>query len=59
VIPDIEVQDLPQDIVRAVDAQLDRGIAELQKSLAQHPPQKRDFGGIPDRSRKAFEKREP
>ena len=27
--------------------------------VLQHPAAKRDFGGIPDRSRKAFEKREP
>jgi tricorn protease len=59
VIPDIEVQDLPQDLTRAIDAQLDRGLTEIQKLLAQHPPQKRDFGAIPDRSRKAFEQREP
>jgi tricorn protease len=59
VIPDIEVQDLPQDIIRAIDAQLDRGLTEIQRMLAQHPPQTRDFGAIPDRSRKAFESREP
>ena len=59
VIPDIEVQNLPQDVARGVDAQLDRGIAEVQRLMSEHPPAKRDFGGIPDRSRKAFEKREP
>ena len=59
VIPDIEVQNLPQDVARGVDAQLDRGLAEIQRLLAQHPPPKRDFGSVPDRSRKAFEKREP
>lgn len=59
VIPDIEVTDLPQDVARGVDAQLDRGISEVQRLMVQHPAAKRDFGGIPDRSRKAFEKREP
>jgi tricorn protease len=59
VIPDIEVQNLPQDVARNVDAQLDRGLAELQKLMAQNPAPKRDFGQVPDRSRKAFEKREP
>jgi len=59
VIPDIEVQNLPQDLARGIDAQLDRGISEVQRLMAQHPAAKRDFGQIPDRSRKAFEKREP
>jgi tricorn protease len=59
VVPDIEIQNLPQDVVRSVDAQLDRGLTEIQRLLAQHPPQNRDFGAIPDRSRKAYEKREP
>ncbi len=59
VVPDIEVQNLPQDIVRAIDAQLDRGLTELQRLMTLRPPTKRDFTQIPDRSRKAFEKREP
>lgn len=59
VVPDIVVQDLPQELARAIDAQLDRGIAEVQRLLTVRPPPTRDFGGIPDRSRKAFEKREP
>jgi tricorn protease len=59
VIPDIEVQNLPQDVARGTDAQLDRGLTEVQRLMAQHPATKRDFGQVPDRSRKAFEKREP
>jgi tricorn protease len=59
VIPDIEVQNLPQDIARGIDAQLDRGVTELQRLMAQRPAPKRDFGAVPDRSRKAYEKREP
>jgi tricorn protease len=59
VIPDIEVQNLPQDVARAYDAQLERGITEVQRLLVERPPPKRDYGGVTDRSRKAFEKREP
>jgi len=59
VIPDIEVQNLPQDVQRGVDTQLDRGLTEVQRLMVQHPAAKRDFGGVTDRSRKAFEKREP
>jgi tricorn protease len=59
VIPDIEVQNLPQDVARGSDAQLDRGLSEVQRLMTQHPATKRDFGQVPDRSRKAFEKREP
>jgi tricorn protease len=59
VIPDIEVQNLPQDVARAFDAQLERGIAEVQRLMVDRPAPRRDFSGVPDRSRKAFEKREP
>jgi tricorn protease len=59
VIPDIEVQNLPQDVVRAVDTQLDRGLTEVGRLMVQHPAPRRDFGQVPDRSRKAFEQREP
>jgi tricorn protease len=56
VVPDIEVTDLPQDVVRGVDAQLDRGISEVQTLMAQHHPLDRKYGPVPDRSRKAFAK---
>ena len=46
-------------MARGVDAQLDRVLTEVQRLMAAHPAAKRDFGGVPDRSRKAFEKREP
>lgn len=59
VIPDIEVQNPPQDVMRGIDTQLDRGLTEVQRLMTQHPAPKRDFGGVPDRSRKSFEKREP
>ncbi len=54
VIPDIEVQNLPQELARGKDTQLDRGIAEVLKLHAEHPPVKAEFGKIRDRSRKAF-----
>ncbi len=54
VIPDIEVQNLPQDLARGVDTQLDRGIAEVMKLHAEHPPLKPGFGKIRDRSRRGF-----
>ncbi|HEX4423337.1 MAG TPA: S41 family peptidase [Kofleriaceae bacterium] len=60
VVPDIEVQDLPQDLARGSDAQLDRGLGEVQRLMAQHPRVvPHDLGAVPDRSRKAFESREP
>ena len=56
VIPDIEVQDLPQELAKGVDAQLDRAIAEVMKLHDAHPPVKPGFGPVKDRSRKAFSK---
>jgi len=52
--PDIEVDNLPQDLARGVDAQLDRGIEEVMKLHRKHPPERPDFGPAPDRSRKAY-----
>jgi tricorn protease len=52
--PDIEVDNLPQDLARGIDAQLDRGILEVMKLHKQNPPEKPDFGPEPDRSRKAY-----
>lgn len=59
VIPDIDVQNLPQELARSIDTQLDRGLTELQKLMTLRPAPKRDFSQVPDRSRKAFEKKEP
>ena len=56
VIPDIEVTDLPQDVARGVDAQLDRGISEVQTLMTTKKPLDRHYAPIPDRSRKAFAK---
>ena len=52
--PDIEVENLPGDVARGVDAQLDRGIAEVLKLHAESPPIKPEFGPVRDRSRKAY-----
>ena len=54
--PDIPVQNLPQDLARGKDAQLDRAIQEVLKLRDEHPPVKPDFGPVRDRSRKAFRK---
>ncbi len=53
--PDIEVDNLPQDLARGIDAQLERGIEEVMKLHKKHPPEKPDFGPAPDRSREAYE----
>jgi tricorn protease len=53
--PDIEVQNLPQDLARGQDAQLDRGIAEVMRLHEQKPPLKPDFSKARDRGRKAFQ----
>ncbi|MBN1826905.1 MAG: PD40 domain-containing protein [Candidatus Eisenbacteria bacterium] len=54
--PDIEVENLPQDLGRGVDAQLDRAIQEVLRLHAEHPPVKPEFGPAPDYSREAFRK---
>ena len=53
--PDIEVDNLPQELGRGVDAQLDRGIQEVLRLRQEKPPTVPDFGPAPDRSRKAFQ----
>jgi tricorn protease len=54
--PDIVVDNLPQDLARGIDAQLDRGIEEVMKLHRKHPPESPDFGPAPDRSRKAYQR---
>jgi tricorn protease len=54
VIPDIVVQNLPQEMGRNQDSQLDRGIAEVMKLHREHPPLEPKYGPIRDRSRRAF-----
>ncbi len=52
--PDIEVENLPHDVARGIDAQLDRAIEEVLRLRAARPPLKPDFGPAPDRSRAAY-----
>ena len=52
--PDIEVDTTPQELAKGVDAQLDRGIAEVMKLHDANPPVKPKFDPIRDRSRDAF-----
>ena len=52
--PDIVVQNLPQDLARGLDSQLDRGIEELGKLHAANPPVVPEFGPAPNKSRDAF-----
>lgn len=52
--PDIEVQNLPQELARGIDAQLDAGIEEVLRLHREHPPIKPDFERVRDRSRDAY-----
>ncbi len=52
--PDIVVENLPQELARGIDAQLDRGIEEVLRLHREHPPQRPEFGPAPDRSRAAY-----
>ncbi|MSP13988.1 MAG: peptidase [Chloroflexi bacterium] len=45
--PDITVEIRPQDYVAGVDTQLERGIAEILRLLAEKPPTLPDFGNRP------------
>jgi tricorn protease len=56
VVPDIEVQNLPQDLARGIDAQLDRGIREVMRLHAEHPPIKPGFGPARPRGRDAYQR---
>jgi tricorn protease len=56
VVPDIEVQNLPQQVAEGVDAQLDRAIEEVMKLYREKPPLEAEFGPARDRSREAYRK---
>lgn len=45
--PDIEVEIPPHDYAAGRDPQLERAIAEVEKLLADHPPEPPDFGDRP------------
>jgi tricorn protease len=55
VIPDIKVDNLPQDLARGIDAQLDRGIQEVMALHAKHPPLVPQFGPVKPKSRAAYQ----
>lgn len=48
IAPDIEVNLFPADVNAGIDAQLDRGIAEVLEQLETHIPVKKDPPPIPD-----------
>jgi len=52
--PDIEVQNLPQELADGVDAQLDRAIDEVTRLRDEDPPLKPEPGPASDKSRDAF-----
>jgi tricorn protease len=54
VVPDIEVENLPQEEARGVDAQLDRGIEEVLRLQREDPPRTPDFGPAPRKDREAY-----
>ncbi len=52
--PDLVVQNLPQELVKGVDAQLDAAITELTRLHAAEPPVQPAFGPAPRKTRDAF-----
>ncbi len=54
VIPDIEVQNLPQELAEGKDSQLDRGIQEVLRLHRENPPIEAEFGPIQPKNRRAY-----
>jgi tricorn protease len=54
VVPDIEVQNLPQQLGRGEDVQLDRAVEEVLKLHAAQPPLEPRFGPARPRGRDAY-----
>jgi len=52
--PDIEVQNLPQELARGVDSQLERAIREVMRLHGEKPPVKPEFGPVRPRSREDY-----
>ncbi|MDX1388027.1 MAG: S41 family peptidase, partial [Acidobacteriota bacterium] len=52
--PDIVVENLPQELAKGVDAQLDRGIEEVKRLHAERPPVQPQFGPARPRDRDAY-----
>jgi len=54
--PDIVIQNMPGDVAKGIDAQLDRAIQEVMRLHGEQPPVKPEFGPVRQRTRTAFEK---
>jgi len=54
VVPDIPVQNLPQELGRGVDTQLERALAEVLRLHAERPPLAPEFGPVRPRNRDAY-----
>ncbi len=54
VLPDIVVQNLPQELARGIDAQLERGIKEVLRLHEEKPPVKPEFGPARPRGREDY-----
>jgi len=52
------VQNLPQDLARGKDAQLDRAIEEVLRLRAEHPPLQPEFGPVRPRTRESYRAQE-
>jgi tricorn protease len=52
--PDIEVQNLPQELGRGVDRQLERAIEEVMRLHREDPPKRPDFGPVRPRGRQHY-----
>ena len=52
------MDNLPQDLAKGLDAQLDRGIAEVLKLHAAEPPVEPAFEPVPARTREAYRQRD-
>ena len=54
VIPDIELQNMPQELAKGVDAQLDRAVLEVLDLMKKNPPLRPEFGPVPKKGREAY-----
>ncbi len=52
VVPDMEVQNMPGDVLRGKDDQLDAGIEYVMQQLREYPPQLPETPPYPDKSKK-------
>ena len=52
VVPDMEVQNMPGDVLRGKDAQLDAAIEYVQKQVQAHPQELPAPPDYPDKSKK-------